>query len=250
MRGALVPITFAIATCTPFEPSTPSANDAATDALPAVDAGDPYRAGFCERQPATTFLCDDFDVGPLGFKWSEMAAINGGVLDLVPSSRSGPNALVARSSPATSGQAWAYLNKDLGKTTKRVVVGFDMRIEGRGLAPAQATGLLVDDSPQRYGLGLEIGSNGSLVVREATETTLIARHSFTRTPVPGEWARIVMDMDLVAPRLRVTVDGTPSVDAALAPTLIAGKRTLILGLDHFVDDGWRVAFDNVVCDVL
>lgn len=248
-RGPIIALAITACSCSTF--SEAPAGDAGASPDASLDGGSDAASGtaFCASQTKPHSLCDDFDVGELGYQWSEVAKTGGGLLDLVPSERNASKMMLARSSASTNGQAWAYLNKDLGDKASGMTYAFDMRILGRGTSYAEAGGFLVKDGAKRWGVVVLVEPNGALAINEADDTKQIKRHSFGKTPVPGTWARFQIDVDLPTNHLRVLVDGEVSIDEAIAPSNTAGTRFLEFGLDYVREDGWSLAFDNLTCDL-
>lgn len=213
--------------------------------------GDGEAGPFCRRQPASLFLCDDFDEGPLGFQWTENAE-NDGVIELrEDGALSAPRALLARSTKLPIPQGWAFLRKELGTTPNRIVLRFGVRIDGRGTVYAMLGSVSIRSSTGEYAISLRAAPSGSMSVVEELGDSF-REHSFTKTPLPGEWARITMDVTFASPAsVRVLVEGVPAptVDAPLELAIPAGTRNAALGLTYFNTDGWQVRYDDVTIEL-
>src|SRR5262245_5314612 len=124
--GSTVGVALVPAACGAFD-AAPAPSDAGTPTPDATtsdastsDASADAAGTFCERQPQSLFLCEDFASG-LAFNWSEKAEWNDGHVEL------DAGTFTARGGPDASGQSWAYLVKDLGTDTNEVIVSFSMR---------------------------------------------------------------------------------------------------------------------------
>jgi hypothetical protein len=208
---------------------------------------------FCATQPSSLFLCDDFDDAPpakLGFKWTENTALGGVNERDTIDFRSPPFSFVGRST--NDGQGWAYLEKELTAPGTRIVTSFDLRIDELGSTYALLYGLrLFDPTPgsnQTWSVYLRSTPSGSLDIGEADPSGEIGTSPFAKTPVPGKWARLTIDVTLAgAAIVRAFVDGasTPEAEGALKPLFTTGKKRLAVGLTYFSVIGWKAHVDNV-----
>jgi hypothetical protein len=250
-RGVVACACFAAA-CNSFGDASTTTDGGAVVADAAIDvsdAGDPRP--FCERQSPAPFLCDDFDVQPFAFNWTERAEANGG------STENTAGTFIARGGPTVSGQAWAYLRKDVGTTTNEVIVSFSMKNLAVGVGDIEAGGIKVFENGRiPYSASLHITPEGAMSVWEIGQTDAGAEDAlqkipFEKNPNPTQWARLRLHWKISAPaaiRIYVNDDPMPVVDRTLTPTLTTGTRHVLFGATHFEKPGIALEFDDVTID--
>lgn len=228
-----------------------SAPDAAADAAPGSegDAADGGGGPFCASK-LSAFLCDDFDNdAPIGFNWTEVATRSGGVVEKATGeSRSAPKALFANASGFTGGFGWAYLNKNVGIGLTHVVVSFALRVESMGSSYAVLGGNLVR-ATSSHQVQLLVMPTGSVEVQEAFGDEPPKTYPLSRSPIPGMWTRISLDVNRATPSARVLVDGVEVLNAVLAHAVSDGTNEIDVGLTWFTDAAWKVRFDDVLIEL-
>jgi hypothetical protein len=236
-----------------LSPPSRSAPDAGPDA-PMIDGSSPPRA--CS-DAGVFALCDDFDQGLLGDRWSEVVIGGGGVLETIPrAALSPPNALSARSTITGTGLGNAYLKKELGKSADRIDFAFALRIEATGPAYAEFASIFLTVPPdQRYALAFRALPSGQLAVLEVADdargSTVLRDVTFARSPAVDRWARFRVSVTLrPTGSLRVVMDDAVSVvDVPITPSVLDGLRNVALGLTYFTSGGWKVLVEDVTCEI-
>jgi hypothetical protein len=223
-------------------------------------AGDGAAKGFCNslgRQPS---LCDDFDgVEGLEKRWTIVRPFDGtfGVAIDPSVSRSAPNSLVARVEPAAPNCTYATLENAMpGAFTGTRLAYWAMvastdELPGKSIISSQTFGkgsslcqvFLTVVSPTQMSLGEQI----------IHEDGGRAESDYNLPPLPvGRWVPIVVDYDLMAKKLKVTLDDQTVLDVATsrACPYAPGDTSVQVGLFCEPTGGTsrRVHYDDVVFD--
>ncbi len=195
------------------------AGDAATNAD--VDASTPLADGsFCQRAGAHA-LCDDFEDGPLGARWPQVAEGSGGTLALATDTGSSGRALRA-ALPATCNDSFAQLLHTFNGSPRSATISFSMNVESATAnVGVQIAGLNYKTAAGEYHIDMalldshlsvfenDIGGGGFKVLG-----TSVA--SFPTTQ------RLRLDLEIVfvpsPARFTVKVDGVPSLEVTPTPS--------------------------------
>jgi hypothetical protein len=220
-------------------------------------AGDPDGAGardgsatFCASLGRVPTLCDDFDEGPLGAKWS--ASVNtqlGGTIVLGPSADGSPHALFVRGASGQPDSPTAQLVHVLPLTPRRLEVSFDLDVETAASSPGHIlAGLALQTSQGDYRVDLTfLGDRLAILQSNAPNYSADA-------PLPfGQWVHVAMTVELADPStVVVDVDGAHAIQRALQhDPLTPGVR---LDFGHYegppypTEDVASFRFDNLVWD--
>lgn len=208
------------------------------------DANDASGARFCSARPITTLFCDDFE-GPGA--WMPLGTVDG-------TWQVEAGTLAVTSNAIANGSAMAAKLVDLGISARRVRYAFDVRVETVGTSRPILASLRFDDGVASY-------HSVNYVYRpppergdiEEVEIPYVGTPTYTffalDTPAPGSWHRVEVAIDLDAPLVTSTLDGTQVLTTAPALT-DGGTLRLSLGMT-FINgpaDAWQFRYDNVVVE--
>lgn len=226
----------------------PSGDAAAADAGDVAIEGGPREDGaasFCPR--AGAYLCEDFE-GPGGYRFAGWRKDdeNGRNTITVDEIASAPSATHALHFVAASGAAAAtdaYVEAKTGQVSK-------LTLEAEVNVSAGGTHRAVLAQIQRDGgsPSLRIRATGEVEERLAgadgglTPRTL----GFLPMPAQGEWARIVLSVDIAAHAATATVGGTTNtyvLDPAWVPVALEARVGLT---DAAPDVSWELFVDDVL----
>lgn len=224
----------------------PSSRDAAIEAEAsgavdgaalAVEAGaDSAPARLCDALPVTPRICDDFDVTPLGARWTRQDVVAGsGSLALGTSPVvSAPNALFARATSTCADGTYAQLIDLAPVAPAEAKLDLDVSVAPMGAAPAVTfvgVSHAIAAAPQFYRVDvayraghLELHSNGpaGFTVLE-TSTQPFSLDTFHRVSVVITFVG--------SPRAVVKVDGGVHLDKPIAShTATTAETKLDVGL--------------------
>ena len=111
-----------------------ASGDAPTDVLSIFDSVRPDALpdgaplGLCDGHPIPPRLCDDFDLGVFGAKWTRIEMGGQGAPQLGTIAKSAPNAFSARVANGCSGGDWAQLIAQAPVKPAEAKVDFDLSI--------------------------------------------------------------------------------------------------------------------------
>jgi hypothetical protein len=214
-------------------------------------------AGFCVLTGGAHTLCDDFDTGALGARWTEPHQIAGGRVMLAGAptpAKSVPNVLRA-TLPSGCTNASAQLSKRFDAAAGQSVVSFELFVVAA--PPSEVinlVGLMYPTSGGEYraDVGLRAGRI-EVADNDIGGRGFMVRGTGGANLVPGGFRRVEATFVLAPepPRVVVKVDGVSDVDAAIVPTAgSAATTTLDFGL--FAPTGCateiEARFDDVLVD--
>jgi hypothetical protein len=230
------------------------APDGSSDA-PGGDALLDADVGFRDCDATPHDFCDDFDNGVFGARWSGQTLTNGGVVSLDDAGLSPPNALRATLVPLhDGGNGGAALFKNIMRVASFVSCEFDVQIlEG----DFQAFDLSFEDDAgvTTYGVSFNVGDTSpGAHLREYTVSgsTYVVLHQYSLPAMAtGVWHHASFVVSIAggdAGSATLTIDGTPFVDARLAPKPALSLYRLTLS-ETFTTDPFDALYDNVHCDI-
>ncbi|MDB4937587.1 MAG: hypothetical protein JWP87_4559 [Labilithrix sp.] len=223
----------------------------------AIDA---TAGGFCNglgRQPS---LCDDFDgLDALGKRWSIVRPFDGtfGVAIDPSVSRSAPNSLLARVEQPAPDCTYATLENSVPGAFTGTRLAYSVMIASANQLPGKST-----ISAQSFGKGSSL-CQAFLTVVSPTSMSIgeqiihedggreEADYDLPALPI-GSWVSVVVDYDVMAKKLKVTVDEKNVLDVAtaLACPYAPGDTSVRVGLFCEPKGGTsrRLHYDDVVFD--
>lgn len=237
---------------------TESGVDAGAEGGRTFDAAGP----FCAQRTAA--FCADFDGVDLASGWTNTTTAFGATLGRTGDAVSAPFALRADTPPTPSMNAPAARLWWQTAVPRAVHLELDIRIGDAPvgyieMAKIEFSTTFEQDAPT-YGSGaIEIGSQGSSKLSASAEGWDEGGARYV-TPLPGTasltigaWAHVVVDATLgKVGSLRVTLDGTPTLDMQGVRTLPATASAMRIVVGPFVDSNPSplvTSYDNVLVDV-
>lgn len=230
------------------------------------DAGSdaPTALPFCASLHPAPRFCDDFDGIPLAAKWDEVKVLDaGGVAVDTAIARSSPRALRSwiNGGRVGSGCDYATVATTLTGPAQATHLGYAVRFGDDSPRPDRDNAAHI--SSQMVGTGGDLCSvivDLSASQLSVEEQVLINQppssrngaHIATRSIPPRQWARIEIDVDYVAKRLVLTLDGQRVIDDVLALTCpyVGRPASALVGLYCAPNaaDATSVRYDDVVFD--
>lgn len=200
-------------------------------------------ARFCASSAAAhdAALCDDFDEGPLGQRWSVSALDAGGTLALSAAAvRSEPNAMVAETASSSSSSARLGPHLVFARDLVNLRITFQMRLEA--VDPTASYTLVAYQNEPSAGNGLWrasiVGSGDQLSLRiEVAE--LVNEYPIAKASTLGQWKKVTLHAKPRGASVTVEVDDEVVVSQAPPQALDARGATVFLGV-------WVVASTQVV----
>jgi hypothetical protein len=227
------------------------ANDAPSEG---VDAASGFRD--CDATPHE--VCDDFDDGVLGARWSGQSVAGGGVLAFASDAGlSPPNALrstLART-PPDGGFAAASLYKDIARAASVVDCELDIQVLAGGGFQALDVSFANAAGDTVCGIAANVAdtSDGAhLREYRFAGTTYTLLHEY---PLPALAARVWHHASLAATitgentgTVKLVIDGTSLVDTSLSPKEAPSRLRLTLS-ENYTSTPFDALFDDVYCDI-
>jgi hypothetical protein len=217
-----------------------------------VDAG----AGFRDCDATPHELCDDFDNGALGVRWSGQMRANG-ILELSPNAGLSPPAALHSSvtRPPAGGASAAALYKDIVRSASLVSCELDVQILD-GSFQALDVSFENDGSLPRYGVSVNVGNTTqSAHMREYTFSQSNVYTLLNEYPLPAITAKVWHHASLVisiaggrAGSVKLAIDRASAVDTPLTPKPALRLSRIILS-ENYIDRPFDALFDNVHCDI-
>jgi hypothetical protein len=231
----------------------------ASDAGGSPDAGATPSGSFCALEAGTHTFCDDFDGPPLASKWTSIEQTGGGTIgDDSSQSYSAPSSLATIAPNAVAATQGRVL--EVFGAASKVVVAFEMLID---MAPQQKTGVgsvtLGGDSLVAVGIGsnytVGLSAHANLGYYEDTTTdagvtqVLSSNDDLVVTPGPTKWTSVVLEVDIAAEQLSITVGGQVLLKSApISPP--TGNVVVNLGAYQRNETATLSAhYDNVTIDI-
>jgi hypothetical protein len=218
----------------------PDQRDAAS--TPAPDG-----AGFqgCTLTPHE--ICDDFDNGALGARWSQLLMSGGGKLELVDGAVSPPNALLASAKPISSG-ASAALAKTIGRRIRTARCELDLRLAQTDNLQILAFNFTPNSSVSDYTVRLAFsGANSTLFEDGYPADGGSGAQTFGPAPDIGKWVHLVVTLATQPGNFTLVMDGLTVLQQPLTPPDSPIARVYV-GEDSS-PSGFSAMFDNVFCDL-
>jgi hypothetical protein len=182
---------------------------------------------FCASLDAAPRFCDDFDGVPLAAKWNDVKMLaGGGVAVDTAFARSSPRSLRSWLDGNRTGADcdYATVATSLAGSAHATHLGYAVRFGDDSAVSGHDASHI---SAQSLGTGGDLCgvfvdvSASALIVEEQVQVTQPRSmrnhpHAATRAIPPRQWARIEVDVDYVARRVVLTLDGEIVVDDAVA----------------------------------
>ncbi|MBS2013883.1 MAG: hypothetical protein JST00_13420 [Deltaproteobacteria bacterium] len=235
---------------------TDAGTDGASDAKP--DRANDASAGYCATLSPKPKFCDDFDDGDVANDWLFKNVLGGSVLDLdVSSATSAPYSMGIVTPPLTNMQQGpAHLRQTLFGNAKHQKLSFStyfvtsptitkgtLAIATLDVSTDHFFTLYLRDSPTD-------GVSTPAAVLEEIQGATTNRFPLASLPPMGAWARITLDVDLVAGKASVLIGSTKAVDDVTIGTTGGTEATFRLGAVYLFGpaDPVEARFDDVVVD--
>jgi hypothetical protein len=209
------------------------------DAQSNLDGGS--EAGTC----GATF-CESFDDGPLGDKWGQLQAVNGGELALVPSTIGPPNALRVRLTrlDGGSGTRRAFLAKTF-PMPKRARCSLDV-FAGPGMAASgdfMLFGLQTKSGNNAHSLELKLKDDAIVLVDKLDGSDIIK--TIPASPWTGSWMHVELDVEIGVRASLAALGQQTLFDVRSLP---ASELVLVVGESGDSESfTYEVLIDNVAC---
>jgi hypothetical protein len=182
---------------------------------------------YCASLTPAPRFCDDFDSIPLAAKWSDVKVFDGGGVALDTAfARSSPRSLRSWIDGNRMGSdcTYATVATSLVGPARATHLGYAVRFGDESAVSGRDASHI---SSQSLGTGGDLCSvlvnvsASALVVEEQVQTAQPPSsrnqpHTATRSVTARQWARLEVDVDYVAKRLVLTLDGQIVVDDAVA----------------------------------
>ncbi len=225
--------------------------DVKTDTTSPIDGGD---GGLCSV--AHTF-CDDFDEGGVGARW-DLLQPYGGTLAYTDAAVSPPNALEVTASASLDAGITAMVKHFISAASK-IHLEMDLQTDCEAVSEVDLVDVIPSTAPNPYSsvdLLLWQHQDAGYIEVDYNATPVDAGTSANApisVPFGGGYRHFIIQYDLVAQALTVTIDGVVEAKLDLPIAITPSTFDLSLGVLYHSKLGTtdcHVRVDNVVVDAL